>query len=97
MDSTHILVVALGGLVIAILGGAAEYAKDKQFPRTKGIMRDFIIGSIMTLLLFQLLPDSMGELSSSLPGLGSVGSLMSSAASFSGGAEPQLQVGIPKF
>ncbi len=95
MDTSQLLAIALGGITISVLGGIAEYMKEKQMPRVKGILRDFIIGSILTLLLFQLIPDSMSELSHSFPSLGSISSVLPSMSG--GGIDPELQVGIPKF
>lgn len=99
MDTSQILAIALGGTTIATLGGIAEYMKDKQMPRAKGIMRDFIIGAVLTLLLFQLIPDSMSEISQSFPSFPSLSSVVPSFSSVGGGggADPELQVGIPKF
>jgi hypothetical protein len=98
MDTSQILSIALGGTTIAALGSIAEYMKEKQMPRAKGIMRDFIIGAVLTLLLFQLLPDSMNELSNFFPSLSSLSSLSSVIPSFASvGVDPELQVGIPKF
>ncbi len=96
MDTSQLLAIALGGTTIATLGGIAEYMKEKQMPRAKGIMRDFIIGAVLTLLLFQLLPDSMSELSNSLPSLSSLSSVVPSFSG-GGGGDLELQVGIPKF
>ena len=95
MDTSQLLAIALGGTTIATLGGIAEYMKDKQMPRAKGIMRDFLIGAVLTLLLFQLLPESMNEISHSFSSLGSITSVLPSMSG--GGVDPELQVGIPKF
>jgi hypothetical protein len=95
MDTSQILAVAFGGTTIAVLGGIAEYMKEKEMPRAKGVMRDFIIGAVLTLLLFQLLPDSMNDLSQVLTSFGSLPSLPSFSSG--GGVDPELQVGIPKF
>ncbi len=96
MDTSQILAIAFGGTTISVLGGIAEYMKEKEMPKVKGIMRDFIIGAVLTLLLFQLLPDSMNDLSQMLTSFGS----MPSFPSFStggGGIDPELQVGVPSF
>ena len=95
MDTSQLLAIALGGTTISVLGGIAEYMKEKEMPRVKGIIRDFIIGSILTLLLFQLLPESMNELSNSFSSLGSITSVLPSMSG--GGLDPELQVGMPKF
>lgn len=99
MDTSQLLAIAFGGTTIAALGSIAEYMKEKQMPRAKGIMRDFIIGAVLTLLLFQLLPDSMNELGNFLPSFSSFSfsSVVPSFSSVGGGSDPELQVGIPKF
>lgn len=97
MDTSQILAIAFGGTTIATLGSIAEYMKDKQIPRVKSVMRDFIIGAVLTLLLFQLLPDSMTELTHLVPSLSSFSSFIPSFPTGSGPGEVELQVGIPKF
>lgn len=92
MNTGQLLAIGLGGTTIAILGGVAEYLKEKEMPKIKGILRDFIIGSIMTLLLFQLLPDSMNDLTYSLSSMTNVASIVGG-----GGDGPELQVGVPTF
>lgn len=94
MNTGQLLSIGLGGVTIAILGGVAEYMKEKEMPRAKGIARDFIIGAIMTLLLFQLLPDSMSDFAASLTNVGNITSMVGGAIS---SAEPELQVGVPEF
>ena len=94
MNAGQLLSIGLGGLTIATLGGAAEYMKEKEMPRVKGILRDFIIGAILTLLLFQLLPDSMSDFAASLSSIGNIASMVGGAVS---SAEPELQVGVPEF
>lgn len=94
MNTGQLLAIGLGGTTIAILGGVAEYLKEKEIPKMKGIMRDFIIGSIMTLLLFQLLPDSMNDLTYSLSSFTNVASIVGGSM---GGVDPELQVGVPGF
>lgn len=97
MDTSQLLAIALGGTTIATLGSIAEYMKEKEMPRAKSIMRDFIIGSVLTLLLFQLLPDSMSELSQSFPSFQSLTSMVPSFSSGLSGGDVELQVGVPKF
>lgn len=97
MDTSQILAVAFGGTTIAVLGGIAEYVKEKQTPRAKGVMRDFIIGAVLTLLLFQLLPDSMNDLTGSLGSLSSFSFSSMMPSMSGGGVDPELQVGMPRF
>jgi hypothetical protein len=90
MNAQFWMAVALGGVFIAVLGSIAEYMREKAMPKPKGVVRDFLIGGIMTSLLFQLVPDSMNDIVSGMP------SLSMSMPSFSS-SEPELQVGVPKF
>ena len=94
MDSTRVLGVLFGGLVVSALGGIAEYMKEKEMPSTKGLLRDFFIGSVLVLFLLQILPESMENLFSFLPNLKS---LTDALPSVGGGGEPDLQVGPARF
>lgn len=88
MDVQFWMAIALGGVFIAILGSIAEYMREKALPKPKGVVRDFLIGSILTSLLFQLIPDSMTDIVKGMPTFS-----LPSAQSM----EPELQVGVPKF
>lgn len=96
MDTQRTIGVMFGGLVVAVLGGIAEYTRDKTtFPNYKGLVRDFIIGSILVLFLLQVLPESTSSVLSFLP---SIKSLTDSLPSMQGGSvEPDLQVGPARF
>ena len=84
------MAIAIGGLFIAILGSVAEYMREKELPKAKGVVRDFLIGSILTSLIFQFSPDSVTDIVNGMPTF--------SVPSFSGGEmEPELQVGVPKL
>ena len=88
MDVQFWMAIALGGVFIAILGSIAEYMREKVAPKPKGVVRDFLIGSILTSLLFQFIPDSMTDIVKGMP----VFSLPATQS-----MEPELQVGVPKF
>lgn len=84
------MAIALGGVFIAILGSIAEYMREKELPKAKGVVRDFLIGSILTSLIFQFVPESVTDIVNGMPTF--------SVPSFSGGgSEPELQIGVPKF
>ena len=101
--------LALGGVLIASLGGISEYLREKRLPSPKGIVRDFLIGAIMVGFLYQILPESMNNLVSSfsgitfpaLAGLSLLKGGGEKASSFSGstpgGFDPDLQIGMPRF
>jgi hypothetical protein len=82
------MAIALGGVFIAILGSIAEYMREKALPKLKGVVRDFLIGSILTSLLFQLIPESMTDIVNGMPKFSLPGAQS---------MEPELQVGVPKF
>jgi len=95
MDSTHILGVAAGGLLIATLGGVAEYMREKELPNYKGLIRDFLIGAVMVVFLLQIMPESMSGLFAYMP---SLKGLADAVPSVSGGdAGPDLQLGPARF
>jgi len=91
--------IALGGVAIASVGAASTYFVEKAKPTVKSLMRDFIIGCVLFLMILQLLPDSMQSLTSLLPSAASVKtgmeSIMSSGAEAA--SEMEIQVGLPRF
>ncbi len=63
-------------------------------------MRDFIIGSVLVLMLIQLLPDSIQQLASFLPSFSSVATMVGGAADTVAAAasnDMEIQVGVPGF
>jgi hypothetical protein len=50
--------IFIGGSLISALGAISTYNLENKKPTTKSISRDFIIGSILFLLIMQLLPES---------------------------------------
>ena len=98
MDSTKIIGVTLGGVFISLLGGVAEYMREKQMPNPKGLARDFLIGVVLVLFLIQILPESMGTLFAFLPNIKSISDSIPSVSV--GGATdigPDLQLGPARF
>ena len=92
MDTQFWFAIVLGGLFIAILGSIAEYMREKDVPKAKGVARDFIIGGVLTSFLFQLIPESFTDLMNMIPAF--------SMPTMTGGGssmEPELQVGVPQF
>jgi hypothetical protein len=91
MNSTSFLGMAVGGVLVSLLGGIAEYMKEKEFPQVKGLVRDFFIGAVMVLFVLQIVPDSMTNLLGFLPPLPAFPSISTSSI------EPDLQVGPARF
>ncbi len=97
-SSNSFLGMAIGGVVIASLGAASVYAMEKKKPTVKSLLRDFIIGAVMVLLLLQILPDSAQQIVDTVKSIPSFSSSMIGGAVGSGsGADMDIQVGIPKF
>ena len=95
MNATYMYGMLLGGIVVSVLGGVAEYMKEnkREFPSYKGIVRDFLVGAVLVLFLLQIVPESMESLVGSLPSLPAV-----DLGGITGGSvEPDLQVGPARF
>jgi len=97
MDSTSIFGILAGGSLIAALGGAAEYMREKEFPTYKGIIRDFLIGAVLVMFLLQIMPDSMANVFAFLPSLEALKLSAPSVGSLVGDAGPDLQIGPARF
>jgi hypothetical protein len=92
--------IASGGLLIASVGAAASYYMEKNKPTVKSIMRDFIIGSVLVLMILQLLPDSIQQIANFIPNVSSFSS-SDLVKEFTSTVVPsndmEIQVGIPGF
>lgn len=86
----------VGGAVVSALGAASVYMMEKQKPKLKTILRDFIIGAVLVMMLLQIMPDTTGSIldgvSNAVSSLPSVSSTITAAAS-----DFEIQTGIPKF
>jgi|CryBogDrversion2_11_1035321.scaffolds.fasta_scaffold32621_2 hypothetical protein len=94
--------IVIGGVSIAGVGAASTYYMENKKPSIKSIMRDFIIGSILVLMLVQLLPDSIQHVAGFLPSLSSVATMVGGATESLTTAsaavnEMEIQVGVPGF
>ncbi len=96
MDSSQILGIAAGGVMISALGGMAEYMREKEMPSYKGLIRDFLIGAVLVVFLLQIMPDSMSNIFSYLPSLKGITDSVPSGAIL-GDAGPDLQIGPARF
>ena len=83
-----------GGSLISSLGALSTYSIEKKKPTTKSIMRDFIIGSILFLLIMQLLPESSESFITYLTNLFMLHKLSEVS---SGGGELEIEVGVRNF
>ena len=85
--------IIIGGTLISALGALSTYNVENKKPTMKSITRDFIIGSVLFLLIMQILPES------SLSMIQYVTSFIpSSLPTLSTSVDDMdIQVGIPKF
>ena len=96
-SSSMLLGMTVGGATISGIGAASIYAMEKKKPTLKSILRDFIIGAVMVLMLLQILPDSTQSVLDSITG--GVSSIVASASESvsSATSDMEIQVGVPRF
>ena len=97
MDSTRVMGIIAGGLLISSLGGVAEYMREKEMPSYKGLIRDFLIGAVLVVFLLQIMPDSMANVFTFLPTFKGLSDAVPSVGSLGGDAGPDLQIGPARF
>ncbi len=97
MDSTSVMGIVAGGLLISSLGGVAEYMREKEMPSYKSLVRDFLIGAILVVFLLQIMPDSMSNILTFLPSFKGITEAVPSVGSLAGDAGPDLQIGPARF
>jgi zinc transporter ZupT len=92
---------ALGGTSMAILSSIGTYALEKQQPTLKTVVRDFLLGAVLFLMIQQLLPESTSRLLTwiapflvSVP-LGALATVATGDAAVSD--ELEVKVGVPRF
>ena len=88
-----LLGVLFGGGLITSLGAVSTYTVEKKTPTIKSLSRDFIIGSVLFVLIMQLLPESSSSLLTYFTSILS----FTSFSSVSNNDDIEIQVGIPKF
>jgi hypothetical protein len=89
----YVLGILFGGTLITGLGAISTYTVEKKEPTIKSLSRDFIIGSVLFVIIMQLLPESSSSLLTYLTGLLSFSSFSSVIST----DDIEIQVGIPKF
>ncbi len=99
MDSSSILGIVAGGVLISTLGGIAEYMREKEMPGYKSLVRDFLIGAVLVVFLLQIMPDSMSSILAYLPSMKGFVDVVPSVGAMSGGGDagPDLQIGPARF
>lgn len=93
--------MVLGGVVISALGAASTYFAEGKNPSAKSVGRDFVIGSVMVLMIMQLLPESSTSVVDFFMGLipltlfqAPVAAVVATAAAVE---EMEVKVGVPQF
>jgi hypothetical protein len=89
----------LGGVVISALGAASTYFTEGKNPAVKSVGRDFVIGSVMVLMIMQLLPESSTSVVDFFMGLIPLTFFQAPAVSTVVKAveEMEVKVGVPQF
>ncbi len=85
--------MVFGGSVISALGASSTYFMEKQKPKLKTILRDFIIGAVLVMMLLQVMPETTTSM------FQGVSSVISSLPEVSSSSLPDLEIqtGVPKF
>ena len=97
MDSSQVIGIVTGGVLVSALGGAAEYLREKEIPSYKGLVRDFLIGAVLVVFLLQIMPESMSNIFTFLPSFKGLTEVGPSVGSLGGDAGPDLQIGPARF
>lgn len=58
----YLIGAVLGGTTMSVLSAGGTFILEKTKPTPKTLTRDFILGSILLLLIMQILPDSTTRL-----------------------------------
>jgi len=85
----YLVGILFGGFLISSLGALSTYNLENKKPTTKSLIRDFIIGSIIFVLIMQLLPESSTSLISTLTSY--------IPTSVTPSDDIEIHVGVPKF
>ena len=102
----------LGGITLASVASVGNYVVEKQAPQPRAIARDFILGSILFLLIMQILPESTSKLVMAIMSFSAFGKMVGGSASVLGAStsgnviedssltvsdDVEVRVGIPRF
>lgn len=98
MDTSQVMGIVAGGVLVSALGGVAEYMREKEMPSYKGLVRDFLIGAVLVIFLLQIMPESMGTMLAFMPSFKGITDVVPSVNVMTGGdAGPDLQIGPARF
>ena len=87
----YLIGILFGGILISSLGAISTYNLENKQPTKKSLIRDFIIGSILFVLVMQLLPESSTSLITALTSFVPPSIIPTSIDDI------EIQVGVPTF
>lgn len=97
MDQTFWIAVGLGAALVGSLSAGVSYYQEKHSPKLKGVFRDALIGAAFVALLWQLIPDSITSVVSSMPSVTSVFNVVSGGGGGDSAPDFELQTGPARF
>jgi hypothetical protein len=90
----------VGGITLSLVSAAGTFALEKEVPTPKTLSRDFILGSILFLMIMQLLPESTGKIISLIMSLVVIPKVLSTSLPDIKelvNDEIEVKVGVPRF
>lgn len=93
----------LGGVALASMSAGSSYFVEKETPNIKTLMRDFILGAVIMMLIAQILPESVAKLVIMITSIFSFNSVMKGGSSelistdIPLTEDVEVRVGVPKF
>jgi len=85
-----------GGLFVVLLTAGTTFYKNGT-QSTKQLSRDFILGALVTGILYPMLPESFNGVKDILTAEGIQGSIGSATITHSGSLDPGVQIGPANF
>ena len=90
----HLVGILIGGTFISSIGAGTSYYVEKKKPNPKSVARDFIIGAVLMMLVFQLLPESSSTMVTTLATfVPMAGGFLTTASN----DDVEVKVGVPRF
>ena len=95
MDTSFWIAISLGIVFVGGLSASVSYFQSQEPLKVKSVIRDALIGGAFVAVLWQLVPDSMNSMVSSLPSVDKVFKTVSGGGDMA--PDFELQTGPPKF
>lgn len=96
-SNSMLIGMLFGGAVISAVGASSTYVMEKQKPKLKTIIRDFIIGSVLVMMLLQVIPETTTSVFQGVSNVVSSLPEIASSAASTAVSDIEIQTGIPKF